>query len=103
MYRSLPPEHVDKGFRTGDWVSLHPGYAAQHGMHESDPSKDWPVIKATVKAKHLWNNGDMIDEFGYHGPPVKHEGDLTKEGGFTPTKRVFTHTCGLTDSSMENT
>lgn len=73
MYRSLPPEHADKGFRTGDWVSIHPAYARQHGMHESDPSKDWPVIKATVPAKHLWNNGDMIDEFGYHGPPIAGE------------------------------
>lgn len=73
MYRALPPEHADKGFRTGDWVSVHHSYAEGHGMHPDDPSKDWPVIKTTVPAKHLWNNGDSLDEFGYHGPPVKGE------------------------------
>jgi ribosomal protein S18 acetylase RimI-like enzyme len=105
MYRSLPPEHAHKGFNTGDWVSIHPDYARGHGLHETDEKEDWPVIKATVPAKHLWNNGDMIDEFGYHGPAVKGEihfpgGEnaakrLRKEGRFTPDKRVFTSTCGL--------
>lgn len=77
MYRALPHEHAASGFRTGDWVSLHHGYARQHGLHETDPSKDWPVIKATVPAKHLWNNGDSIDEFGYHGPPIG--GEISKQ------------------------
>lgn len=71
MYRSLPPEHADKGFRPGDWVSLHHDYAKQHGVHPTDPSKDWPVIHAEVPAKHLWTNADSLDEFGYYGPPKK--------------------------------
>jgi ribosomal protein S18 acetylase RimI-like enzyme len=79
MYRSLPPEHAHKGFRTGDWVSLHHDYAKQHGLHATDPSKDWPIIKTTVPAKHLWNNGDSLDEFGYHGPPVR--GEIHSYGG----------------------
>jgi GNAT superfamily N-acetyltransferase len=106
MYRSLPPEHAHKGFGTGDWVSAHPTYAQNHGLHHEDEKHDWPVIKATVPAKHLWNNGDSLDEFGYHGPPIK--GELHSPGGsesakivqqhkiaFTPKLRVFTHTCGL--------
>lgn len=86
MYRALPPEHAHKGIRTGDWVSIHPDYARGHGLHHTDEKEDWPVIKATVPAKHLWNNGDTIDEFGYHGPDVK--ADLHFPGGENAAKRV---------------
>lgn len=67
IYRALPAEHAHKGIRTGDWVSTSPDYAREHGMmeHEDD---DWPVVKATVQAKHLYTNGDDLREYGYHGP-----------------------------------
>jgi GNAT superfamily N-acetyltransferase len=79
MYRSLPPEHAHKGFRTGDWTSVHGDYARGHGLHNTDEHKDWPVIKATVPAKHLFNDGNSLDEFGYHGPPVR--GEIHFPGG----------------------
>lgn len=69
IYRSLPPKHTEAGFRTGDWISLSQEYARRHGMHPTDPDKDWPVIHAVVPAKHLISSGDSLDEFGYFGAP----------------------------------
>lgn len=68
IYRSLPAEHAHQGFRPGDWVTPSLEYARQHGKHHSDEDHDWPVIKATVKAKHLFTDGDDLREFGYTGP-----------------------------------
>lgn len=72
MYRALP--HGNTKFNTGDWVTPSLAYARQHAMHATDPSQDWPVIKSTVPAKHLWQNGDSYYEMGYHGPG--HEGQV---------------------------
>lgn len=70
IYRALPQGNTD--FNTGDWVTPSLAYARQHAMHPTDPTEDWPVIKSTVPAKHLYQNGDSYFEFGYHGP--KHPG-----------------------------
>ena len=69
IYRALPPGHTS--FRPGDWVTTSQDYARQHAIHPTDPDQDMPVIKSTVPAKHLWGNGDMLQEFGYHGPPIE--------------------------------
>lgn len=66
IYRSLP--HGNSDFNTGDWVTPSLEYARNHGKHADDPSQDWPVIRSTVPAKHLWHNGDSYFEMGYHGP-----------------------------------
>ncbi len=72
IYRALPHGHTS--FNTGDWVTPSLDYARQHAMHNTDSAQDWPVIKSTVPAKHLWGSGDMLQEFGYHGPP--HQGTV---------------------------
>jgi 2'-5' RNA ligase len=41
-------------------------------MHPDDPSKDWPVLKATVPAKHVHTDGNDINEWGYNGPHIEH-------------------------------
>lgn len=69
MYRSLPQGHTE--FNTGDWVSLVPEVARGENLDPEDPSKDLPVIAYDVPAKHLWQNGDSFDEWGYWGPPVQ--------------------------------
>jgi hypothetical protein len=66
IYRALP--HGNTTFNTGDWVTPSLAYAKQHAAQSDDPSEDWPVIKSTVPAKHLYQNGDSYDEMGYHGP-----------------------------------
>lgn len=66
VYRALP--HGNTDFNTGDWVTPSLNYAKQHAIQSDNPAEDWPVIKTTVPAKHLFQNGDSYDEFGYHGP-----------------------------------
>jgi 2'-5' RNA ligase len=70
IYRSVP--HGVSHIRTGDWVSTSSQYAREHGMHPDDPSKDWPVLKATVPAKHVHTDGNDINEWGYNGPHIEH-------------------------------
>lgn len=68
IYRAIPAEHAHKGFKTGDWVSTSPSYARQHARaNEESGADDWPVIRTTVPAKHLQNDGDPT-EYGYTGP-----------------------------------
>lgn len=68
IYRALP--HGNTDFNTGDWVTPSESYARQHAIQDDDPANDWPIIKTTVPAKHLYQNGDSYDEFGYHGPMI---------------------------------
>jgi GNAT superfamily N-acetyltransferase len=72
IYRALPQGHGH--FHTGDWVTPSLEYARGHAASEQGPEHDWPVIKSTVPAKHLWQNGDSYYEMGYHGP--SHEGTV---------------------------
>lgn len=69
VYRGVPP-----GVETinpGDWVSLSPSYARQHGLDADDPGKDWPVISMEVPARSLYTDGNSINELGYDpGPAV---------------------------------
>jgi len=72
IYRSLPAEEAHHGIKPGDWVSISKEYARQHGKQE-DPKDDWPVIRATVKAKDLFTDADDFREFGFWGEkPVVH-------------------------------
>lgn len=69
IYRSLPPD-APKEINTGDWVALSRAYAEHHGMHPTDPEKDWPIISAQVAAKHVHFGGNDLVEWGYWGPPL---------------------------------
>jgi GNAT superfamily N-acetyltransferase len=72
IYRSLPAEEAHHGIKPGDWVSISRDYARQHGKQE-DPKDDWPVIRATVKAKDLFTDADDFRELGFWGEkPVVH-------------------------------
>ena len=71
VYRAAP-----KGVKTinhGDWVSLSKTYARGEGRVSYDKTKDQPVYKARVKAKHVRWAGDSLNEFGYFGPEAKTE------------------------------
>lgn len=73
MYRALPPEHIQNGqahFNPGDWVTTTKGYAQEHAVNDDNPENDWPVVAATVPAKHLWTDNDAY-EWGYHGPKIQ--------------------------------
>jgi 2'-5' RNA ligase/phage-related protein len=78
IYRAVP--HGITSIRTGDWVST----AAEHARNEAieggktdhdgedNPDYDWPVLKATVPAKHVHTDGNDINEWGYNGPHIEH-------------------------------
>ena len=68
IYRAAP--RGVKEFNHGDWVTPSPTYASGHSVHATDKTKDWPVYKASVPAKHVRWAGDSINEFGYFGPSV---------------------------------
>lgn len=64
IHRAVPPGVT--AINPGDWVSPSRGYAAQHGMHPTDPSQDWPVLSRTVPARHVREgSGNSIHEWGY--------------------------------------
>ena len=78
IYRAVP--HGVSHIRTGDWVSTSSEYArtmaADGGREDHDgednPDHDWPVLKATVPAKHVHTDGNDINEWGYNGPHIEH-------------------------------
>ncbi len=63
IYRAVPTNVKDTRIRNGDWVAVTREYADEHGYRWIDGN--YRVIENTVPAKHLFNNGDSIQEFGY--------------------------------------
>jgi len=68
MYRSLPSPH--RSVSPGDWVSSSAEYARDHGR-QSNPEDDWPVVRFEARADQLRTDGNSINEWSYHGPPVR--------------------------------
>jgi 8-oxo-dGTP diphosphatase len=68
-YRALPSPHRE--VNTGDWVSTSKEYALQEARHSYNRDDDYPVVKFQARAEHLRNEGNSLDEWSYHGPPVK--------------------------------
>jgi hypothetical protein len=67
IYRAAPVGELNPG----DWITPNKTYAEQHAMHPHDPAQDMPVWNYTVPAHTLWQNGDSLSEYGYHGPAIK--------------------------------
>ena len=72
IYRSTPPEHSGQ-FNTGDWVSTSRAYAASHGSDDND--RGWPVTSGQARAGDLYNDGNSLQEYGYHGPAMRGDSD----------------------------
>lgn len=68
VYRAVPPGVTT--IASGDWVTIHVGYARQHAARTDDPAEDWPVIAAYVSAHEVRSGGSDIVEWGYFGPDV---------------------------------
>lgn len=69
IYRSQP--HGRQGINKGDWVTPSAAYARLHSQSNTEGGGEQPVVKATVKAKHLFSEG-YTHEWGYHGPDIEH-------------------------------
>lgn len=65
VYRAIPEEAAD-AINPGDWVTLSPHYALQHGKRHL--SGGYHVVKITVRASELWWDASSINEFGWDPP-----------------------------------
>lgn len=63
VYRAVPKTVSDAKINDGDWVALALKYAQSHG--KSALNGKYKILKAQVKAKYVWNDGNSINEFGY--------------------------------------
>jgi len=63
IYRGAPPG-TDR-INPGDWVTTSRAYAAQHGVHATDPGQDWPVVSMQVPVRDVFWGGNDFIEFGY--------------------------------------
>ncbi len=63
IYRAVPTNIKDTRVRNGDWVAITREYAQEHGWRVLDD--DFRIIENKVPAKHLYSNGDSINEWGY--------------------------------------
>lgn len=79
IYRSAPAG--TESINRGDWISLNPAYAHQHGYGEGPHGSDWPVYTAEVPQKHVhWDENDE-NEHGYNGPEISHPDVHDEETG----------------------
>ena len=62
IYRAVPDDPKITAINAGDWVTINPDYAAQHG----EILGNYKILKKMVKAKDIFTNGDSIHEWGYH-------------------------------------
>jgi hypothetical protein len=62
VYRAVPKEFADEDIYSGDWITPNINYAKEHGRRFDD---GYHIIEKTVPAKHIWNDGNSIHEFGY--------------------------------------
>ena len=63
IYRAVPNEADITAINAGDWVTINPNYAKQHG--ESQLGGDYKILQQKVPAKTIWTNADSIHEYGY--------------------------------------
>lgn len=63
--QTMPQETEKKiTINKGDWVTPSRLYAKEHGLREFGEGY-YRILTKTVPAKHLFTNGDSLQEFGY--------------------------------------
>jgi len=67
IYRAVPTDVKENTVNIGDWITLSPSYAKEHG--EAQLGGDYKIIKQKVPAKTLFTNADSIHELGYDPTP----------------------------------
>ena len=63
IYRAVPNDADIGAINAGDWVTINPNYAKQHG--ESNLPEGYKILSQKVPAKSVWTNADSIHEYGY--------------------------------------
>jgi len=77
VYRAVPKDKTITDINPGDWVTLHPQYAKDHG--DSALNGNYKILKKTVKAKDLYTSGDSHHEWGYDPQPIVNYDDRIAE------------------------
>lgn len=90
IYRAVPRSAGDS-IHPGDWVTVNPDYAKQHG--ESALEGDYKVVSRLVTAKDIFTNGDSIHEWGYR-PKESRAFCATGAGG------GIDNSCSVKDGSL---
>jgi hypothetical protein len=60
--KQLPTDDHVK-INNGDWVTINPYYAKEHGVNNL--RNKYRILSKIVPAKHVFTNGDSINEWGY--------------------------------------
>lgn len=63
IYRAVPKDNNITEINDGDWVTLSLKYAKNHG--ESYTDGGYKILSKKVPSKHVWTDGNSLDEFGY--------------------------------------
>ncbi len=63
---ALPDGNQKIQINTGDWVTISPHYAKEHGENQFNVG-NYRILKKTVPAKELYTDGNSIHEWGYVG------------------------------------
>lgn len=61
--KTLPDNQEKIRINSGDWVTINPAYARDHGL--SNLNGKFRILSKTVKAKQLITYGDDVNEWGY--------------------------------------
>jgi hypothetical protein len=67
--KTLPDNNDAVRINNGDWVTINPAYAKEHGQNHVGKYR---VLSKTVSAKQLFTDGNSIHEWGYNvGTPTQ--------------------------------
>ena len=70
IFRAVP-EDAESDIHPGDWVTINEKYAKQHG--ESSLGGRYKIVSMVAPARHIFNDGNGIHEWGYDPKPKKDE------------------------------
>jgi GNAT superfamily N-acetyltransferase len=62
MYRAVPKNVKESGFRNGDWITPSLEYAKREGVRITG---GYRIVSREVAANNAWWDGNSINEFGY--------------------------------------
>lgn len=65
IYRAVPNDPEITAINSGDWVSINPQYAQDHG--ERTLHGNYKILTKKARASEIFTNGDSIHEWGYQG------------------------------------
>jgi len=103
IYRAVPldaPDHI----APGDWVSIFPEYARDHGI--SALQESFKMVRATVRAGDLFTQGDSWLEWGWSpeaGEPIGSTYAAMRDGKKIDARQIAKHLQGTESDHDQST